>query len=109
MAEPRAMCHGSPMRIRLVMATAILAVAAAGCTSVNMLDTDNLESVLKEQIESQTTTVIASVDCPDDVEIEKGATSECTAEDTEGTTFTIEVTQTDDQGNVDWEVTDASA
>ena len=103
------MCHGSPMNRLLVLATAVLVVVSAGCTSVSMLDTEKLEGELRTQIEAQTTTVIESADCPDDVEIEQGGTFECTAVDTSGATYTIEVIQTDDQGNVEWEVTDASA
>jgi hypothetical protein len=97
------------MRSRSVRfaALAVLAIAAAACTKT--LDTDGLEGELKNQIEEQTGGAIASVDCPADVEVEAGATFECTAEEESGATFTISVTQRDDQGNVDWEVTDADA
>jgi hypothetical protein len=86
---------------------AVLAIAAAACTKT--LDTDGLEGELQSQIEAQTDSAITSVDCPADVEVEAGGTFECTAEEESGATFTLLVTQTDDEGRVVWEVTDASA
>ncbi len=49
------------------------------------------------------------VTCPRDVQPETGATFECTAEDADGITFTILVTQIDDKGRVDWQFVDAAA
>ncbi len=88
-------------------AFAVLAIAAAACTKT--LDTDGLEGKLKSQIEEQTGGAIASVDCPADVAVEAGGTFDCTAVEESGAEFTISVTQRDDKGNVDWEVTDAGA
>ncbi|MGZ8631161.1 MAG: DUF4333 domain-containing protein [Actinomycetota bacterium] len=88
-------------------AVAVLALAVAACTKT--LDTDGLEGELTTQIEEQTGTTITTVDCPADVEVKTGGTFECTAEEESGTTLTIKVTQADDQGNVEWEVVDASA
>jgi len=98
-----------PMRSRSVRlaAIAVLAIAAAACTKT--LDTDGLEGELRGQIEEQIPGPISSVDCPPDVEVEAGGTFECTAEEESGATFTIQVTQSDDQGNVAWEVIDATA
>jgi len=90
-----------------IAALAVLAVAATACTKT--LDTDGLEGELKRQIEEETGGTIASVDCPADVEVEAGGTFDCTAVEGSGAEFTITVTQRDDQGNVDWEVTDAGA
>lgn len=97
------------MRSRSVrfVAVAVLAIAAAACSKT--LDTEGLESELKSQIETQTDSTISSVDCPADVEAKAGEVFRCTAEEGSGATFTIEVTQRDDAGNVDWEVIDASA
>ena len=88
-------------------AVALLAIVAAACSKT--LDTEGLETELKSQFEQQTDTVLTSVDCPADVDVETGGVFECTAEEESGATFTIQVTQTDDQGQVDWEVIDASA
>jgi hypothetical protein len=93
--------------VRRLAALAVLAIAAAACTKT--LDTNGLEVELKNQLEQQTQTTITSVDCPADVEVKAGGSFECTAEEESGTTFTLTVTQRDDKGNVDWEVTDASA
>ena len=90
-----------------LVAIAVLALGTAACTKT--LDTDGLEGELKSQIEGQIDTTITSVDCPADVEAKAGEVFECTAVEGSGATFTIRVTQRDDAGNVDWEVTDASA
>jgi Domain of unknown function (DUF4333) len=92
-------------RTARLLAVAMLAVAVAACTK--SLDTDGLESKLKTQIEAQTDSTITGVECPDDIKVESGATFECTATEESGATFTIEVVQTDDAGNVTWEVTGA--
>ena len=90
-----------------LFAVTVLAIAAAACTKT--LDTEGLEGELKGQIEDQTDSTITSVDCPEDVEAKAGEVFDCTAEEGSGATFTIQVTQRDDAGNVDWEVIDASA
>ena len=90
-----------------LVAVAALALAAAACTKT--LDTGGLEGQLKNQIQDQTGTTITAVDCPADVQVEAGGTFECTAEEESGATFTVRVTQSDDQGNVEWEVVDATA
>ena len=46
-----------------------------------------------------------SVDCPEDVPAGAGDTFRCTAVADDGSVATITVTQSDDQGNVRWEVT----
>lgn len=74
-------------------------------SAVETLDTDGLEQELKHHIELQTDTKLRTVDCPT-VELEAGATFNCVAEGRPDTTYTIVVTQRDDQGNVDWEVTE---
>lgn len=95
------------MRSRSVRLAALAVLAVAACTKT--LDTEGLEGELKAQIEEQTGSPIASVSCPEDVEVETGGEFTCTAEEESGATFTITVTQRDDKGNVDWAVTDASA
>jgi hypothetical protein len=89
-------------------AVAALALAVAACTKT--LDTEGLEDQLKTQIEAESPgTTITAVDCPADVEVEAGGTFECTAEEESGATFTIRVTQRDDEGNVRWDLVDATA
>jgi type 1 fimbria pilin len=68
------------------------------------LDTPKLETEIERGLEEQTDVVVQSVDCPEDVPIQTGATFTCTATADDGSTATIDVRQTDDQGNVDWEL-----
>lgn len=44
-----------------------------------------------------------TVTCPDDVPIEKGLTANCEATSADGQSVMVNITQTDDQGNVTWE------
>jgi len=93
-------------RTARVLATLVLAVLAVACTKT--LKIDQLESSLQGQIEDQLETSGVTVDCPDDVKAETGATFECTGTMSNGDTLTIRVTQKDDNGNVTWKVVDAS-
>ena len=90
-------------RIAHLVALVAVVVVAAACTK--SLDTSNLESTLKSQLETQLGATGLSVSCPDNIKVSAGATFECTASDTSGQSVTIEVTQKDDQGNVSWKVT----
>ena len=89
-----------------VAAAACLALAATACTKT--LDTDGLEGELQAQVEQQTGSTISAVDCPADIEVETGGTFTCSAQEESGATLTIQVTQRDDRGNVEWEVIDAT-
>jgi hypothetical protein len=94
------------MRRRLVRVAAVAAMAllAVGCTRT--LDKQGLEAQLAGDLQSSGTDYM--VRCPDGVKAEAGATFQCTATGPDGATLSITVTQTDDQGNVTWEVTDGS-
>jgi Domain of unknown function (DUF4333) len=98
-----------PMRSRSarVVLVAVLAIAVGACSKT--LDTEGLEGQLATQIEDEIDTTITSVECPEDVDVESGATFTCTAEEESGAALEIQVTQSDDQGNVEWELVDASA
>jgi type III secretory pathway lipoprotein EscJ len=91
-------------RVALVI---VLAIAAAACSKT--LKIDELETELANQMNSQLQTTGITVDCPNDVKAEAGATFPCTASLPNGDTVAIEVTQKDDNGNVSWKVVDASA
>ncbi len=77
-------------------------------SAVETFDTDGLEQELKQQIESQAGTKVRMVECPAGVELEAEASFSCVAEDRADTTYTIVVTQRDDQGNLEWEVTEGT-
>jgi DNA relaxase NicK len=98
------------MRSRLarVLVLVCIAAAAAGCSKT--LDIDGLETDLASQIDTQLDTTGTSVSCPDDdVKAESGATFECTATFPTGDTVTVEVKQTDGEGNVTWTLGDPAA
>jgi len=94
------------MRLRGVLALACVAILAGSACS-KTLDMPDLEAQIKDGIEEQVDVSISAVDCPDEVEAETGATFECKAEVSDGSSATVEVTQTDDEGNVDWVITEA--
>jgi hypothetical protein len=95
------------MRVRFarVVALSALVLLAAGCTRV--LDKGGLEAQLAADLQASGPAL--TVRCPDGVKAQVGATFQCTATDPDGSSFTITVTQTDDQGNVTWALTSASA
>ena len=84
----------------LILATAL---ALPAC-SEKVINTDELEGEIARELEAQTGVVPASVECPDDVPAEKGGTFRCTVTADDGSSAGITVTQTDDQGSIDWEV-----
>ena len=94
-------------RFARLAAFAVLAIATVACTKT--LDSDGLERELKTDLEGELAATITSVDCPSDIEVKTGDTFTCTAQEESGTSFTLEVTQSDDKGNVAWDLVDAAA
>jgi hypothetical protein len=88
---------------RLIALTALgaIAVLASACGPA-VLDDGKLQDVIATDFAKQTHVEVQSVDCPDGQKIAQGATFNCTLTAADGTTYTIKVTQTDDQGNVHW-------
>jgi hypothetical protein len=86
----------------LVLAVALSALAI-GCGE-ETLDVDDLESTISSGLEEQVGVAPESVECPDDVTAEEGGEFECTGTAPNGDEFTIDVTQTDDEGNIEFEV-----
>jgi hypothetical protein len=86
-------------RISLVCAVAAVALAACG---TKQLDTAEAERTIAKRLGDQAGTKV-SIDCPDDVEIKKGDTFNCTAK-SKTDRAKVKVTQLDDDGNVRWEV-----
>ncbi|MBE9109143.1 DUF4333 domain-containing protein [Nodosilinea sp. LEGE 07298] len=84
----------------------LLGLVALGLSACgNRLDTASIEANIQADIERQGRRLsINAVRCPSDVSRQAGAYFRCVGElDPEGT-FTINVTQQDDQGNVTWDV-----
>ena len=105
------MKHLRHYRRRALATTALvagLAVAGAGC-SVSIgdttLDTDKLEDEIRTSVQQrlEESTGI-SVDCPTDVDAEEGDVFRCTLTTPDGEKREVVVRQTDDDGNVRWEV-----
>lgn len=81
------------------------AITLAGCSSSpSELDTAKLQTTIATGMQEQLTLPEApTVTCPETITIEKDAVSTCTAT-LDDETVDVKVTQTDDQGNVTWEV-----
>jgi|SRR5918995_7547601 hypothetical protein len=81
-------------------AAALLAVA---CQTTLTLDSDNLQTEIASGFQEQTG-IAVTVSCPDDRPLQQGDTFTCTAAAADGQSYTIQVTQTDAAGNVNWQV-----
>ena len=89
---------------KVVLALAgALSVLAIGCGE-ETLDTDDLQTTISDGLEEQAGVAPESVSCPDDITVEEGSEFECTGTAPNGDEFTIQVTQTDDEGNIEFEV-----
>jgi uncharacterized protein DUF4333 len=89
------------IRLFTAIGAATLLLLSA-CTKT--LDTSKLESEIKRGIEKQTDITVKSIDCPEDRKAKQGDAFTCTVTASDGTTGTVKVTQTDDNGNVRWEL-----
>ncbi len=85
-------------------AAALASAALTGCSfSVGgNLDIDTLETTIATEMEQQLELPgTPTVTCPEEVPIEEGNVFTCVAE-LGGDSVDVEVTQTDDEGNVTW-------
>ena len=82
----------------------VCALALSGCS--RRLDTPGLESALKTDIQRKADVSIRSVSCPDGLKPAKGATFLCTLTYGDRSKHHVTVTETDDHGDVRYEVTD---
>ncbi len=87
----------------LVMVVAILAFPA-GCTRTKTLDGPGLNSALASDLSQKLGVQGITVSCPADEPAEAGHTFDCTATNADGTTITLHVTESDDQGHVTYAV-----
>jgi hypothetical protein len=79
----------------------VLAAVACGAPS---LDGRSAESQLLARLQAANGPAIAAVDCPDEVEVRARTSFACTATEPDGATWTIEVTQLDDEGTLDYRI-----
>jgi uncharacterized glyoxalase superfamily protein PhnB len=85
---------------------AMLALAGA-CTRTKTLEAQELNRMIASDMQAKLDVQGVVVSCPDDVPAEAGRTFDCTATNADGTTMTIEVAQSDDQGHVTYTIVGA--
>lgn len=102
------------MRRRLLVLLLAALAWTSGCSvdlTFGRLDTEALEADIErgldEQLAGQGIDIIG-VTCPDDVAPRTGDVFTCRAAVDDGSTAIVTVTQTDDQGNVTWEISDVT-
>ena len=85
------------------LAVLVLAAGLAGCGTT--LDMTAINKSVSEGITSQLSLDVASTTCPTEARKAKaGDTFECIVIPKEGGRLTVKVTQSDDKGNVKWDV-----
>jgi hypothetical protein len=82
--------------------TLSLLVLSAGCSRV--LDTPSVESEIKTKLEQQLSGVTVEIECPEDVAAKAGESFDCIATSDDNSKAKIVVTQTDDDGSIDFRV-----
>jgi hypothetical protein len=85
------------VRQAIVGVAMVIAVAAACSSTTETIDAGKLERSIKSFLEKSNR--VTSIECPEDVKLEKGATFTCAAR-IEGTRQIIDVTQKNDKGSV---------
>jgi hypothetical protein len=88
--------------VRVVVFGALLA-GLLGMTGCKRLDLRKLEGLVRTEVETKTGTTVTSVTCPEKRDIKQGDEFQCTMV-AGGMTFTVNVKQIDDEGNVEWSV-----
>ena len=88
----------------LLAAAGLFALASAACQTTLTLNDDQLEQSITDQFLAQTQVALTTIDCPSDRPLQQGDTFTCTATTELDEALTISVTQTDDQGHVNWSV-----
>lgn len=89
----------APMRRALALTAPLAVLALAGCGE-SLIDTDKGEKLVRSAVAEQTGARVASVACPEDVKIKRGATFRCVVTGTDRSKGDAVVRQTDDKGNV---------
>lgn len=99
------------MRRAVTLVLLSLAVATGGCDAVGIdlggLDTGPLEGEIEADIEADAEGIdIDRVDCPDNIQPQRGDVFACRVHAVDGSVGTVEVRQVDDEGAVEWRLTD---
>jgi Domain of unknown function (DUF4333) len=77
---------------------AVVALAIAGCGG-KVIDDEKAEGFVEDGLERQGGIEVDAVDCPADVDVEKGKTFDCTAVTDQGR-LSVTIRMTDDEGTV---------
>jgi hypothetical protein len=103
----RAVTSGTPPRPTLAILL-ILSMAVGGCAA-RTLHGGQLERRLGRQLSDKLGVTGIVAECPDGIEVHRGATFTCTARAPgETAALRIDVTQIDDEGHVTWEIAGAA-
>jgi hypothetical protein len=97
-----------PIRAVTLLVLLALPALATGCSVGKKLKTDQIETQISQQYKSQTGDAVASVSCPNDVDVKAGATFTCDLKLVNGKSGKITITQLDDKGHVRWQVNKVS-
>ncbi|QYG93865.1 DUF4333 domain-containing protein [Iamia sp. SCSIO 61187] len=84
------------------MATLVVLGVLAGCGKPAVLDVDRSEVRIRERLAETYDVTVDTVTCPDEVEVEEGATFTCRAEVGDGR-VEVDVRQTDGEGTLEVE------
>ena len=93
----------SATRVRTAASLVLLVVVGTSCGRSTLDGSSAAEQILA-QLRVAGGPAIATVDCPPDVAVDAGATFTCTATEQGGATWTIEVTQIDGKGTLDYQI-----
>ena len=91
------------MRSSLARLIAVSTLAVVGTSCTKTLDTGGLQATLKQQLEAQLGAKDISVSCPSGLKVQAGGRFQCTVSVPSSAKLTVDVTQTDDKGNVTYE------
>ena len=93
----------------LLLATATLAalIGTPGPLAAGTLDMSVIRKAIRDGLASQIHIENVAVSCPQETRaLKQGDTFDCDANPPEGGHLVVTVTQTDDQGNIDWKLTE---
>ena len=92
---------------RRTLSLGLAGLLVVGCGTTLQLNTENLQGIIETQIEQQNQDLgidVTSVTCPERP-LQQGDVFTCQAATADGQNLVVTVTQTDAEGNVDWEIT----
>jgi hypothetical protein len=89
------------VRAYLALLALVTVATTAACTKT--IPGSQIEKSIHDDLRAKGTD-LAGVKCPPKVVLKKGTTLTCTGTDVDGNTASFAVTETDDQGEIDWKL-----